>query len=146
MVIVRVEKSAGGVVFFGNTVLLLMKMNGDWVLPKGRIEENETEPETALREVHEETGVKADILEYVGEIHYAYKNYWTENQLVDKTVFWYLMTTKSMRCVPQREEGFKAARFIHMNKASKVVKYDDERNIIDKAINAYKAKYYQNDL
>ncbi|MCK8061040.1 MULTISPECIES: NUDIX hydrolase [unclassified Fusibacter] len=140
----REENSAGGVVFFGNTVLLLMKMNGDWVLPKGRIEENELKSETALREVLEETGVKAEILEYVGDIHYTYKNYWTDNHLVDKTVSWYLMTTQSMRCVPQREEGFKAARFIHMNKAAKIIKYDDERNIIEKSILAYTARYYRN--
>ncbi len=34
-------------------------MNGDWVLPKGKIEANETNEETALREVFEETHVKS---------------------------------------------------------------------------------------
>ncbi|MCG8485127.1 MAG: NUDIX hydrolase, partial [Clostridia bacterium] len=34
------EISAGGVVVFGNAILLLRKYNGDWVLPKGRVEEN----------------------------------------------------------------------------------------------------------
>ena len=29
------EVSSGGVVVFGNTILLLRKYNGDWVLPKG---------------------------------------------------------------------------------------------------------------
>ena len=32
------EVSSGGVVIFGNTILLLKKFNGDWVLPKGRVE------------------------------------------------------------------------------------------------------------
>ena len=36
-----VEISAGGVVVFGNAILLLKKYNGDWVLPKGRIERKE---------------------------------------------------------------------------------------------------------
>jgi 8-oxo-dGTP pyrophosphatase MutT (NUDIX family) len=139
---VRTEKSAGGIVFFGNTVLLLMKMNGDWVLPKGRIEENEKTTETALREVLEETGVRAEILSYLGEIHYAYKNFWTDHDRVDKTVYWFLMTTKSMRCVPQREEGFKAARFVHMDKAAQMVKYDDERHMIEKALSLYNDQFY----
>lgn len=142
----RIEKSAGGIVFFGNTLLLLMKMNGDWVLPKGRIEENEKTTETALREVLEETGVKAEIHTYLGDIHYAYKNFWTDHDRVDKTVSWYLMTTRSMRCVPQREEGFKAARFVHIEKATSMVKYDDERNMIEKAIRLYRENFYQTNV
>ena len=42
---------------FGNAILLLRKFNGDWVLPKGRIEAGEQKKEAALREVLEETGV-----------------------------------------------------------------------------------------
>ena len=55
----REEVSAGGVVLVGNAILLLKKYNGDWVLPKGKVEPGETHEETALREVKEETGVKA---------------------------------------------------------------------------------------
>ena len=36
----REEVSAGGVVLFGNAILLLRKFNGDWVLPKGKVEES----------------------------------------------------------------------------------------------------------
>ena len=66
----REEISAGGVVLFGNAILLLRKFNGDWVLPKGKVEEGENNEEAALREVAEETGVKAETLKYLGEIHY----------------------------------------------------------------------------
>jgi len=52
------EISAGGIVFFKNSILMLKKFNGDWVLPKGRVEENESLKETALREVYEETRAK----------------------------------------------------------------------------------------
>ena len=45
----REEISAGGVVLFGNAILLLRKFNGDWVLPKGRIEAGEQKKEAALR-------------------------------------------------------------------------------------------------
>ena len=83
----REEVSAGGVVLFGNTILLLRKFNGDWVLPKGKVEEGENNQEAALREVSEETGVKADILKYLGEIHYTFKENWDENRAVHKTVF-----------------------------------------------------------
>ena len=79
----REEVSAGGVVLFGNAILLLRKFNGDWVLPKGKVEEGENRQEAALREVLEETGVKADILKYLGEIHYTFKENWDENSKGD---------------------------------------------------------------
>ena len=34
--------SSGGVVYFNNSILLLKKINGDWVLPKGGVEQGET--------------------------------------------------------------------------------------------------------
>ena len=68
------EVSAGGVVVFGNTILLLRKFNGDWVLPKGRVEKDEDTRVTAIREVLEESGVKAEIIKYIGMVHYTYKN------------------------------------------------------------------------
>ncbi len=130
----REELSAGGVVVLGNTILLLRKYNGDWVLPKGKIEEGESHEETALREVREETGVKAKIGKYLGEIHYTYKENWDRYKGVHKIVFWYLMHTKNMETVPQREEGFVEAKFIHMDRVLDMVRYDDEREIIKVAL------------
>ncbi len=130
----REEVSAGGVVVLGNTILLLRKYNGDWVLPKGKVEAGETHEETALREVKEETGVKASIEKYLGEIHYTYKENWDQQRGVHKIVFWYLMNTKSMDTVPQREEGFVEAKFIHIDRVLDMARYDDEREIIRVAL------------
>ncbi|MCF6461745.1 NUDIX hydrolase [Clostridium sp. Cult3] len=127
------EVSAGGIVVFGNTLLLLKKFNGDWVLPKGRVEKDEDIRETALREVLEESGVKGEILRYIGMVHYTYKNL-KGDETVYKTVHWYLMKTNSMESVPQKKEGFVEATFIHIDKATDLVKYEDERKIINKAL------------
>lgn len=59
---------AGGVVFRmrGSTAeYLLVEATNDpaqWVLPKGHVEEGEQHRETAVREVHEETGVWARVV------------------------------------------------------------------------------------
>ncbi len=127
------EISAGGVVIFGNTVLLLKKFNGDWVLPKGKVKEGEDIRDAALREVLEESGVKAEIVKYTGMVHYTYKSL-KENETVYKTVHWYLMETNSMESVPQKKEGFIEATFVHIDRATDLVKYDDERKIIKKAL------------
>lgn len=134
----REEISAGGVVLFGNAILLLKKYNGDWVLPKGKVEEGENKDIAALREVLEETGVKADIIKYLGEIHYTFKENWDENKTVHKTVFWYLMKARSMDTIPQREEGFIDAKFIHMDRVVDLAKYDDEKEIIKVALSEIK--------
>jgi 8-oxo-dGTP pyrophosphatase MutT (NUDIX family) len=128
-----IEVSSGGVVVFGNAILLLKKYNGDWVLPKGRLEEGESIRTAALREVLEETGVKGEVIDYLGEVNYRYKNL-RRNETVYKTVHWYLMKTSSMDCVPQRKEGFVDARFVHINKAKDLLRYTDERKIISKGI------------
>ncbi|HHV46004.1 MAG TPA: NUDIX hydrolase [Tissierellia bacterium] len=127
------EVSAGGVVVFGNTILLLRKFNGDWVLPKGRVEKDEDTRVTAIREVLEESGVKAEIIKYIGMVHYTYKNI-KGNEMVYKTVHWYLMKTNSMESVPQKREGFVEAKFVHIDKVLDLVKYKDEKKIIMKAL------------
>ncbi|MDR7855830.1 NUDIX hydrolase [Tissierella sp.] len=131
------EISSGGVVIFGNTILLLKKFNGDWVLPKGRIEKNETVKDAALREVLEESGVKAEILKYIGKANYKYKNL-QENEMVNKTVHWYLMKANSMDCTPQKKEGFIDALFVHVDKATDLVRYEDEKNMIIKGLKMIK--------
>ncbi len=128
-----IEVSSGGVVVFGNAILLLKKYNGDWVLPKGRLEKGEDIKHAALREVLEETGVKGEIISYIGSVKYTYKNI-KEDELVSKTVHWYLMKSSSMDCTPQRKEGFIDAVFVHIDKAKNLLRYADERKIILKGI------------
>ncbi|GFN34365.1 NUDIX hydrolase [Tepidimicrobium xylanilyticum] len=127
------EVSAGGVVVFGNAILLLKRFNGDWVLPKGRVEKNESAREAAIREVFEESGVRAEIIQYIGMVHYTYKNI-KEDKIVYKTVHWYLMKANSMESVPQKKEGFIEATFIHKDKVKDLIKYNDERKIIKKVL------------
>ncbi|AHM55754.1 NUDIX hydrolase [Peptoclostridium acidaminophilum DSM 3953] len=132
------ESSSGGVVVFGNAILLLRKYNGDWVLPKGKIELGESRENAALREVREEAGLRAEIIKYLGEIHYTFKKNWDDTKIVHKTVYWYLMSAKNMNTQPQKEEGFIDAKFIHMDRVLELAKYDDEKEIIKVALEELK--------
>lgn len=131
------EVSAGGVVIFGNAVLLLKKYNGDWVLPKGKVEANESYKETAIREVYEEASVKVEVISYIGKINYTYRCNWEEDNLINKTVHWFLMQSRSMASAPQKEEGFIDAKFVHINRVADLVKYEDEKQVIEKAVRQY---------
>lgn len=127
----RKEISSGGVVVFGNTILLLKKYNGDWVLPKGRVERDESLREAALREVEEETGVKASLINYIGKINYRYRSI-KHDEIVCKIVHWYHMESFSMDSRPQKTEGFIDAKFIHRDKVIGILKYQGEKEIIKK--------------
>lgn len=136
----RRECSSGGVVVYNDEILLLKKFNSNYVLPKGRMEEGESRKETALREVYEETGLKCKILSYLGEIHYTFYSLIDKDD-IHKTVYWYLMSTDSIHLLPQTEEGFQEAIFFIPEKAMKLIRFDDEREIIRQAeqrIKSYK--------
>jgi ADP-ribose pyrophosphatase YjhB (NUDIX family) len=68
---------AGGVVFrkrHGRGEFLLVEAKKDpsqWVLPKGQVEESEHPRETAVREVHEETGQWGRIIDDLGDVSYT---------------------------------------------------------------------------
>lgn len=130
--------SCGGVVIHKGKVLLLYKnQNGrymGWVMPKGTVEEGETFKETALREVKEETDVSAEIIKYIGKTQYTFKG---ANDMVSKTVRWYLMVADSFYCKPQAEEFFSDAGFYKQHEAYYLLKFHDEKQIMRRAYSEY---------
>lgn len=132
------EVSAGGVVMQGREVLVLRKFRGDWVLPKGRIEKEETLEDTALREVEEESGLACEILHYIGFVRYNYNK--ANGEEVHKTVHYYSMHPVSGQLKPQREEGFCTSTFMPWRKAWKLLRHDSERNMVQQAFRGSGAK------
>lgn len=130
--------SCGGVVIHDGKVLLLYKnQNGrymGWVLPKGTVEPGETYQQTALREVKEETNSDAEIVKYIGKTQYTFRG--NEN-IVSKTVHWYLMVTDSFDCKPQAEEFFVDAGFYKQHEASYLLKFHDEKQMMRRAFMEY---------
>lgn len=59
-----------------------------WSLPKGHVEPGETEPETAVREVAEETGISGRVIGKLGTIDFWFV---AEGRRVHKTVHHYLL-------------------------------------------------------
>jgi len=61
------EKSCGCVVIKDRKILVIYQIDGFWGFPKGHVEKNETELQTAIREIKEETNldVKYENLELI---------------------------------------------------------------------------------
>ena len=130
--------SCGGVVIFRGKILLLYKnykhKYEGWVLPKGTVEEGEEFPETATREVKEESGADAQIVKYVGKSQYTFK---TPQGMVKKDVHWYLMMADSYYSKPQTEEYFADSGFYKYHEAYHLLKFSNEKQILEKAYNEY---------
>jgi 8-oxo-dGTP diphosphatase len=66
--------AAGGIVVRGNTrptvAVVQLRKDGDWVLPKGKLNRGEDARSAAEREVHEETGHAVTVKEFVGTLCY----------------------------------------------------------------------------
>jgi len=85
--------SAGGIIFKkekGEVKVLVTQhsKHKGWEFPKGHLEIAETSEQAALREVEEETGIKAEILEKAGQTQYFY---FDEGTKCFKTVNYFFM-------------------------------------------------------
>jgi 8-oxo-dGTP pyrophosphatase MutT (NUDIX family) len=100
---VALEQSVGAVIKLRPVegtaeFLLLRNRRGFWGFPQGHKEKGETEIQTLVREVKEETGIsELDIRSYIGKITYSY--YRGDGVRSDKEVrFYYAMTpTKEVK-------------------------------------------------
>jgi 8-oxo-dGTP pyrophosphatase MutT (NUDIX family) len=100
------ELSAGGVVFrrSGDVVeiQIIQDRYGKVTLAKGKMEPGETEEQTALREIEEETGIRGRIHQALDAVTYQYTHP-TKGQ-VDKIVHYYLVQAMDGTHQPQVEE------------------------------------------
>ena len=132
--------SCGGVVIFKGKILVLYKNYKNryegWVLPKGTVEPGEEYTDTALREVKEESGVSASIVKYIGKSSYTFT---AQQDTVAKDVHWYLMMADSYYSKPQKEEFFEDSGFYKYHEAIHLLKFANERQILEKAYNEYLA-------
>jgi 8-oxo-dGTP pyrophosphatase MutT (NUDIX family) len=103
------ERSAGAVVYrhnSGSRIYLLLQNAGRWDFPKGRVEKGETEVQTVIREVEEETGV-ADLKIVPGfrkVIEYFYRR---DGKNIHKQVTYLLGATQEERVrISFEHQGF----------------------------------------
>ena len=127
------EKSCGAVIFFDNSegrkYLLLKHIEGHWDFPKGHVESGETEEQTALREVMEETGLSVSLMPWFREtMSYFYTR---ENQKFHKDVVFFIGKPDSDKVVLSEEHtGF---LWLSYEDALLKITFQNSREVLEKS-------------
>lgn len=106
-------------------------------LPKGSIDPGERPEQTALREVREETGVRADLLAKLMDIRYIYVRNWGNRAKVTKTVSFYLLQYSSGRIgniAPAMQIEVRNAFWLPLDQAPSKLSYKGEREVAESAL------------
>lgn len=128
--------SAGGVVITGaegdfDVALVTPSHRRVWCLPKGTLEPGESPEAAAVREVREETGLKAEIIEKLDEISYWF--YTPGRTRVHKVVHFFLMRSQGGD-TRDHDQEIAEVRFFPLLEALDLLAYRGERGVMEKAI------------
>ena len=134
------EKSCGAIVIYRSgsryKILLVRNHNGrNYSFPKGHVEKGETEQQTAIREVKEETGLDIEIIDSFREV----ADYCPFGKIRKRVVF-FMAQTMSDKVTVQREE-IDSYIWIDLEEAHTKCTYDNDLRVVRKAKeNLYKLK------
>ena len=126
----KIEASGGLVINERNQILFIFR-NGKWDLPKGKMEANETQELTAIREVEEECGIKVGKLNR--HIVTTYHTYFQNGKDILKANYWYLMDASSLQPLsPQIAEGIDSVQWKGIDEIEECLQnsYDSIKDVI----------------
>ena len=134
------DKSCGVVLFNSGKVLLLRhsplssRGGGHWDFPKGHIDDGETEIQTALRELEEETGIAhANVIDGFREtITYTFSG---GKKQIGKAVVFFIATTKESKVTLSHEHIDYS--WLDFDSAFSRLTYDNARQVLRSAIEFY---------
>ena len=128
----KFEKSCGAIIFRkqNSTVetLLIKMIGGHWSYPKGHVEKDETEVETALREIKEETN-----LEVIIDTRFREITTYSPKPDVLKDVIYFIGFAKTTNVLIQETE-VSEYMWIDINNATNYITYDEDKKIFKKAL------------
>jgi 8-oxo-dGTP pyrophosphatase MutT (NUDIX family) len=127
------EFSAGGVVvrrMQGRPFVAVVRVRDEILaLPKGHPDADETAAEAAQREVREETGLEAQLVERLGDVKYWYVR---GGERVMKIVVFFLFRYRS-GSVADHDHEVEEALWIPLDEAPKRLAYKGEREMAETA-------------
>jgi len=133
----KIKRAAGCVVYRYDTqgalwLLLILDRYGRWTIPKGHLEDGESDAEAAVREVFEETGIHGELGPLIGRIEYRVLSKKGEWRL--KQVAFFLLRTTAATVSLQADEGIHAAEWLSPDAALGRIDYAHVRDVLARAL------------
>ena len=127
----KVEKSCGAIVIREKNdlieTLIIRMLGGHWSYPKGHVEENETEIETAIREIKEETN-----LDVIIDTRFREITTYSPKPEVLKDVIYFIGIAKNDNFVIQETELLDA-KWVTLDEAFEYITFEEDKKILKKA-------------
>ncbi len=126
---VKLEKSCGAIVWqerdeMPQVLLIRHKNGGHWAFPKGHVEKNETEEETALREIREETGLKVRLNRGFRQV----VTYSPKPQVMKDVIYFAAIPTGGS--LKRQKEEVEEIAWATLAQALKVVTFESDRQVL----------------
>ena len=122
------EKSCGCIIIDNNKVLLIKQISQAWGFPKGHVEHDETEEETARREVKEETNLDVKI-----DTSKRYSiQYVTDKGLNKESVFF--LAEKTGGTLKKQDDEILEAKWFDFYEAIEVLTYDNTKELFKEVL------------
>ena len=135
------EKSCGAIVYTIDNgeikYLLVEEISGLHSFPKGHMEGEETEEETALREIKEETDLEVEL---VTDFRVSEQYNPAEKPGVTKQVVYFLADYGGAKPVVTRPNEVKSLKSIGLEDALKIIEHDNIKEILKQADDYIKRK------
>jgi 8-oxo-dGTP pyrophosphatase MutT (NUDIX family) len=118
-----VVRAAGGIIVRDGAVLLVHRPKyDDWSFPKGKLEEDESWEEGAVREVEEETGLRCSVGAFVGSTRYFVLQ-------GTKAVRYYRMTCEGE---PHAQNEVDEVRWAPFEEARNLLTHEHDRRLLER--------------
>lgn len=118
------EKSCGTIIIDNNKVLLIRQKQGFYGFPKGHVEGNETEVETAIRETKEETN-----LDVVVDESKRFEISYIVNDNIDKNVIYFLAKLTGENNIIAQEEEINEVIWVDIDKVEDILTFDNLKEL-----------------
>lgn len=126
-------RAAGGVVVRGTgddreVAVVHRPRYDDWSLPKGKLDSGESFEQAALREVEEETGLRCDLGEQIGDTTY------TDHKGRSKVVRYWAMSPRAGEFEPNDEVD--ELKWLPLGDAADALSYPYDRELIGRLLSS----------
>lgn len=132
------EKSCGAIIYFLDDdvpfYLLIQHVNGyHWAFAKGHMENNETEEETALREIQEETSMTNIAL----DAQFRESTVYSPKENIIKEVIYFVakVNEEEARSVKIQEEEVVNIKWLNIKEATDLLTHTNDKKLLTEAHN-----------